>query len=639
MQLSIVIVNYNVKYFLEQTLLSVQKAIMGLDAEVFVVDNNSVDGSVELVQEKFNWVHLIALKENTGFSRGNNVAIKQACGKYVLLLNPDTVLQEDTLKKCIEFADSKFDFGALGVRMIDGKGLFLPESKRGLPTPQSAFYKMVGLASLFPKSRKFGSYHLKYLNEFENHEVDVLSGAFMFMSKAVIDQVGMLDEAFFMYGEDIDLSYRITQSGFKNYYFSQTSIIHYKGESTKKKSANYVKIFYQAMVIFARKHYSSKSAGTFARFINLAIWLRASIALFFRVAQSVSKPLLDFIALYLGYFGIAWYWENYNKFVPHFYPTSFYKLFVPALILITLFMVFVSGGYDKPYSHKRLIRGAAVGAAVQIGIYAFLPKEWQFSRAILGLGAGWSILVLPLIREMVHFLRFKKWGAGSSQELSIAIVADTEEYKRINLLLHQGNVFAQNSLQIAPTDNDDTPNSIKNLDELVQIFKINTLIFSAKNMDNSGIMEYMNTYANRDIQFKIVPESSLFIIGSNSKNQPGELYTIDIKFAITNTYLKRKKRILDILISMLSLLLFPLFLMHKAGRAILFNAPKLFIGNKTLVSYNPQINNLPFIKPGVFTPWQAYSKTPLIQNIALAYARDYSPYKDLEILLGLFFNK
>jgi len=210
-KLSIVIVNYNVRYFLEQCLHSVEEAIEGIEAEVFVVDNNSVDGSNTMVETKFPQFHLIANKENAGFSRANNQAIKIAGGEYILLLNPDTVLEHDTLKKCIQFMDEHPDAGGLGIKMVDGKGKFLPESKRGLPTPTVAFWKIFGLSSLFPKSKIFGKYHLGYLDNDETHEVDVLSGAFMMLRKTTIEKIGMLDESFFMYGEDIDLSYRITK--------------------------------------------------------------------------------------------------------------------------------------------------------------------------------------------------------------------------------------------------------------------------------------------------------------------------------------------------------------------------------------------------------------------------------------------
>ena len=295
MKLSIVIVNYNVKYFLEQCLHSVSKACDGISSEVFVVDNNSVDSSVEMVKQKFPAVRLIANNENTGFSKANNQAILQSNGEYVLLLNPDTVVEEDTFRKIVSFMDAHPDAGALGVKMLDGSGKFLPESKRGLPTPKAAFYKISGLASLFPKSKTFGQYHLGFLNRDKTNEVEILAGAFMLLRKSVLDKTGLLDEDFFMYGEDIDLSYRILKAGYKNYYFPETRIIHYKGESTKKSSVNYVLVFYNAMIIFARKHFSKQNAAAFTFIIRIAIYLRAGAAILNRFIRKSILPVLDFM--------------------------------------------------------------------------------------------------------------------------------------------------------------------------------------------------------------------------------------------------------------------------------------------------------------------------------------------------------
>ena len=217
-----------------------------------------------MVKEKFPQAIVIENKKNTGFSYANNQAIKIAKGEYVLLLNPDTVVEEDTFEKVIAFMDAHPDAGGLGVKMIDGKGNFLPESKRGLPTPSVAFYKIFGFSKLLPKSKTFGKYHLGFLDKDQTHEIEILSGAFMLLRKKALDTVGLLDERFFMYGEDIDLSYRILLGGYKNYYFPETRIIHYKGESTKKSSVNYVFVFYRAMVIFAEKHFSQNNAKLFS---------------------------------------------------------------------------------------------------------------------------------------------------------------------------------------------------------------------------------------------------------------------------------------------------------------------------------------------------------------------------------------
>ncbi|NDF61339.1 MAG: glycosyltransferase family 2 protein, partial [Crocinitomicaceae bacterium] len=203
MKLSIVIVNYNVAYFLEQCLNSVFKALQNIEGEVFVIDNNSIDNSVEIIKQKFPNVILIQNKENVGFSKANNQAIHLAKGKYILLLNPDTVVEESTFTKTIDFLEQHPSAGGLGVRMLDGSGKFLPESKRGLPTPGVAFSKITGLSKLFPNSKTFNRYHLGYLSEFQTHKIDVLSGAFMMIRHKVIQKIGALDESFFMYGEDI----------------------------------------------------------------------------------------------------------------------------------------------------------------------------------------------------------------------------------------------------------------------------------------------------------------------------------------------------------------------------------------------------------------------------------------------------
>ncbi|MDR1603053.1 MAG: glycosyltransferase family 2 protein [Tannerella sp.] len=268
MKLSIVIVNYNVKYYLWQCLDSVMRATRQVAAEIFVVDNCSPDHSTEYVKPWFPDVHFIENSENVGFSKANNQAIRIACGEYVLLLNPDTVVGEDTLARVCAFMDAHPNAGALGVKMIDGYGKFLPESKRGFPSPWNAFCKMTGLAGLFPLSKTFGGYHIRYLNENELHKVDILAGAFMLLRRQALDRAGLLDEAFFMYGEDIDLSYRIGLAGFDIYYLPET-IIHYKGESTRK-DIRYVKIFHEAMLIFFRKHYPHSNCF-FKWMIRLAI--------------------------------------------------------------------------------------------------------------------------------------------------------------------------------------------------------------------------------------------------------------------------------------------------------------------------------------------------------------------------------
>jgi N-acetylglucosaminyl-diphospho-decaprenol L-rhamnosyltransferase len=284
MQLSVIIVNYNVKYFLEQCLCSVKKAMeqVGqpathggpIQTEVFVVDNHSTDDSIGYLSGRFPFVQFIANTENLGFARANNQALLQCRGKYILFLNPDTILPEDCFLQCLSFMEAHTDTGALGVHMIDGSGNYLPESKRGFPSPWVSFCKMSGLTRLFPASPLFARYYLGHLSPESIHPVDVLSGAFLWVRKEVLDKTGGFDERFFMYAEDIDLSYRIQQAGYQNYYLPAPAIIHFKGESTRR-DARYVKLFYTAMIQFVQKHYRGLSAWWYTKLLQGIIVTRS----------------------------------------------------------------------------------------------------------------------------------------------------------------------------------------------------------------------------------------------------------------------------------------------------------------------------------------------------------------------------
>lgn len=276
MDITVVIVNYRVKLFLEQTLRSVEEATQGLDAEIIVVDNNSGDDSIDFVRQRFPQVTFIENTDNVGFARANNQAIMRAAGLFTLILNPDTIISRPCIEQCIEWMRGHERCGAIGVRMVDGNGVFLPESKRAFPTPWVSFCKIFGLSALFPRSRWFARYHLRYLDDRQPHRIDILAGAFMLCRTTLLQQVGGFDEDFFMYGEDIDLSYRMVLAGYENW-FLPVEIIHYKGESTKKDSMRYVRVFYEAMLIFYRKHYP-RMGVVFYPIVKLGVLVRASMA-------------------------------------------------------------------------------------------------------------------------------------------------------------------------------------------------------------------------------------------------------------------------------------------------------------------------------------------------------------------------
>ena len=283
MQLSVIILNYNVRYFLEQCVLSVQNALESIDGDIIVIDNNSQDDSCDMMRQRFPNVRLIRNKENLGFPKGNNIGVDQAQGEYVCILNPDTVVAEDTFTKVLQFAKKQSDLGIVGVKLIDGTGNFLPESKRGVPTPFVAFTKVTGLYKIFPKSRIFGQYYAQHLDENENGEVEILVGAFMFMKRDLYQQVSGFDEDCFMYSDDIDLSYRVLKEGKSNYYFHETTVIHYKGESTIKDGI-YMKRFQEAMQFFYKKHFKAS--------VVFSLFMKAGIVFFSFVKMFQGQPKL-----------------------------------------------------------------------------------------------------------------------------------------------------------------------------------------------------------------------------------------------------------------------------------------------------------------------------------------------------------
>lgn len=298
--LSVIIVSYNVKYFLAMCLASVRKAGRNLNCEIFVVDNNSSDGSCEMIQRDFPEVKLISNRENRGFSAANNQAIKEAGGKYILLLNPDTIVEEDTFTRCIRFMDEHPDAGAAGVMMINGHGKYLPESKRAIPLPETAFWKMSGLYRLFPASPRINRYYLGHLNKLDINRIEVIAGAFMFLRSKAVSETGLLDEDFFMYGEDIDFSYRLLGKGYENYYFPDVRIIHFKGESTIKEEMDFVIRFYDAMLIFVRKHFSSTTLRKMILPVSTAIRLRAAASVIHRWFRRMLDPLTGRITRVIG---------------------------------------------------------------------------------------------------------------------------------------------------------------------------------------------------------------------------------------------------------------------------------------------------------------------------------------------------
>lgn len=587
LQLSVIIVNYNVRWFLTQCLDAVQRSMQSINGEVIVVDNHSSDDSVAHIRKLFPDVLLLANEENLGFSKANNLGIRQAKGKYILLLNPDTIVSEDTFTQCLQFMDTHPEAGALGVRMIDGTGRFLPESKRGLPTPFTAFCKAFGLSALFPRSAVFNRYHLGFLAENKTAAVDVLSGAFMFIRREALDKSGLLDEQFFMYGEDIDLSYRIQQAGYINYYFPETTILHYKGESTKKGSLNYVRVFYGAMEIFARKHFSQQHSLFFQALIRLAIFVRGLLTLISGLLTPRILVLLDILLAWAGLVWISSYWAEHIKHGENYFPQIFLTAVLPTYILIWIAGVLLSGGYEKPYRFQPLVAGLGWSTLALLALYGLLPEDWRFSRAVILLGSVWTALQMMCSRWIHALITRRHFFIEEKQQIQLVFAGAEEEWLQAKTLIH---TRKEDPLLVGLANANDehkvarlcTPDQLPALYH--QLF-FDEIIFSAATLSYREMLQTMKQLSGH-CSFRIYHAKNNFVIGSDSKNDSGEWLTGQQATPLHQARHIRQKRRFDILLGFLLLVFSPLLLWRK-NIFLLGYIPAVWKGKYTWVGGYP----------------------------------------------------
>ncbi|MEJ6806819.1 MAG: glycosyltransferase family 2 protein [Saprospiraceae bacterium] len=641
--LSVIIVNYNVRQFVLQTLHSIyQSQLDGLSIEVVVVDNNSSDGSVEAIRDHFPQTTIIANKNNPGFSKANNQGIGISKGEFVLLLNPDTVLEEYTLAMSVARMKAESDIGALGVKMIDGTGTFLPESKRSFPTPWNSLMKLLGLSSMFPSSKILGGYNLTYLNENKTHDIDVLCGAFMLMRRSALDNSGLLDEEFFMYGEDIDLSYRIKQSGYRILYYPETQIIHYKGESTKKSSVNYVKVFYNAMIIYVKKHYNGRTASFFVLMLSMAIYFIAGISLVRRLWDRLKYPIVDAGLILANLHGAKWLWGRYYyNDVEYYAGTPMYANLV-VYTLIWVLCLAIYGHYSKVSNAKSLLRGVSIGTILILVIYALLPLAYRSSRAVLLMGAAATLIICWITTLLWNRSIRRKWTLSRNPKLNVLIAASelSTAYIKEMILKSSGNLQLIGNVSIdEKLQSEKTVGSIDNLVQIAQEYEVDEIVFSSKDMNYHDIMSFMNALGDR-YQYKIGGDQYIGVIGSNSKNHSGEYYSADLQYRLDQPYSKRQKRVFDIWSSLLILLLSPLILILNRFRwKSISHTWQVLIGKMTWVSYIPckgTYENMPEITPAVIS-LDSNIKLPLTneqqRNTNQDYARYYEVWDDQVLLL------
>jgi GT2 family glycosyltransferase/lipopolysaccharide/colanic/teichoic acid biosynthesis glycosyltransferase len=591
--LSIIIVNYNVREFLHHALVSLQKAMKGIRGEIIVVDNASDDGSIEMVRRRFPKVHLIVSETNLGFAKANNVGLKQARGKYILLINPDTLVQEDTLQVMIRFFEENRDVGLAGCKVMNPDGTFQLACRRSFPAPWAAFTKMTGLSALFPGSRLFGRYNLTYLSPDETYEIDALSGSFMMVRREAYEQVGGLDEDFFMYGEDLDWCYRIQRAGWRNYYVHSTQIIHYKGESTKRSSLNEIRTFYQAMHLFVQKHLSSSLFLAFL--IQCAIVVSSRLAIVRAFLRPLAVAVVDIVLVDLSVMLAEAIWFGTIFRLPvQAYPIIYS---VPALIVV--------GGLFSAgvYTHRRMSVSRAVLATavsyVFISALVFFFKDYGFSRGVTIISGVLSTVLLPSWRLVLRVMgRSSSEGRRSilgRRTLIVGTDKSAEELlRRLRSRVSDGyDVLGFIDINRKRVGEEllglSIVGSIDNIGKVIQDLKVSDVIFSTQTLSYTDILSVIGRTREQAVNFHLVPNTLEVIIGKGSVDSLNELPLVQISYNIEKSTNRSLKRLFDITASLLLLISIYPFIYFKrivsgASRSqFVLRLPAVLSGKRSLV--------------------------------------------------------
>lgn len=674
-EISIVIVNYNVKHFLEQCLMAIRRAAHNIPIEIIVIDNASVDGSVAMIKKKFPDVLLIENHKNLGFAKANNQGLKIAKGRYILILNPDTLIQEDTLLVLKKFLDENQNASAVGCKLINPDGSFQISSRRSIPTPWVAFTKVSGLSRIFPKSRIFGKYNLTYLSPDLEAEVDVLSGSLMMLRKEILQKIGYFDEDYFMYGEDIDLCYRIKKSDGKIYYTPRTKAIHYKGESAKKSEFSYITNFYSSMLIFINKHFKTHYSIFLKFFLIAGIYLRAAIDFFVSFLKNAFTPLLDIFLVVTSIFIAIKIW------LPH-YALPRVRIIFPIYTLIWFFSFYLAGVYHPSGKHhlKPVVWGTILGLLLS-STFTYFFKQFAYSRVVVLIAFLLTTFFLCLWR-----LIYRSIGPHpikhplSRLRRTIIVGAGREGVRILRKLRARPDIpyevcgfvdFDERNIG-REIDGSEVLATIENIRDVIKIQKIDDIIFSSDRLSNKQILETISYARGTGVNFRIVPHELEYIIAKSSVDEIDEIPVLDfinpynpIDFLI--------KRLLDILIAIVVIITTsPLFLLNllfgarivtkeiltgngtkgniylfAGGIKFLRNIPMFFsLLNGTLTIIGSEIieaekgKEIPAYKPGLTGLVQIKSrkkKKPLSSQekdyYNLYYLRNRSLITDLHILI------
>lgn len=639
--ISVVIVNYNVKDLVDNCIASIYKANSSskFSLDIFFVDNNSVDGSSSHIKEKYPEVNIIELEENLGFSKANNIALKQVDSKFILILNPDTLLEENTFEKMIKFFEDNPKAGAVTSKLIKQDGTLDAACKRSFPTPSAAIPRMLGLSRLFPNSKIFSKYNLTYLDENETHKIDAICGAFMFIPKKVLDETGYFDEDYFMYGEDLDLCYRINKAGYDIYYFPEVTTIHLKGESTKKTHLSYVNNFYGAMNIFVKKNFTG-SSRFLSPILRLGIFYRSAFSYLLRILLNAFYPMLDAVLI----FGVL---ILSVKIRFEIFPNEPYLFIISIYTLIWIFLLAIFGAYLKKnnLSIKAVFIGVFAGFFVNSSVTYFF-KEYAFSREVVLTSTAFALVALTAWRLFLRTYNFIKYRNILLNKINLLIVGQRKFNQNVEEKLNSiYNVFFFNKIA--------NRKDKKELKEIIIINNIQEIVFTDDTFSNNDILSTMWELKDRGVKFKILPTGKELILSKLHSNID-ELTLIEIEYNINNKLNIFLKRIFDLVLSILLLILvYPFVWIYKilSGNNLsrhtskILSLPKVFKGEYSFVGMPMwfETKGKEYLgKKGLtgFIQIYYYENMPIEEMIDynVFYAKNQSITLDIEILLKTIFS-
>ncbi len=558
--ISIIIVNYNVKEFLANLLASIQRATHHLNLEIFVVDNASSDGSVDYLKSRYPEVQYIKNEENRGFGRANNQAIKKAKGKYTLLINPDAIVREDTLLTMYKHMEEHPDCGAAGCKILNPDGSYAPESRRSIPTIWSALCKLLGLSTLFPDSPYFNQYYVNGEEPDMSGSVPVLSGSFMFFRTKVLKDLGGFDERFFMYGEDIDLCYRVHQNtGYHIDYLADTSIIHYKGESTKKDNIGYIKNFNKALYLFFEKHYTYRYSLMFRMLIYIGIFIRAVVSFLKNKAYTYQGVIIDALIINATLF-IAFPVRFDVAFLDLFYPP--YADFFWINFLVTLLYVAFANSFGvvkrDPYIVIDSLK-SVLATYTGVVFITFFIRTLAFSRLVLLASGVMSFVLIGLIRvwrKNAH--KNPKHSRGRIRPTRVLIVGKGDKTgelidkinSRVDWDYEIAGVIAQEDEfeQDEKIHNISVIGSLEQLPDLINSYSVDQLLFLLNAVSYKQVLHILTELSDQTVVSKLVPDSMDFMLGKSNVEYLADIPLIDLELSYQNTWNRFVKRSLELAI-------------------------------------------------------------------------------------------